>query len=245
MPKEEAQERLKLMSEKGYPEGMFWFYSNALAADMGLPAAHLMNEKFREFLIAALKAKDIKFLFLDNLASLTRGIDENSKKDWDPVNEWLLDLRFMGVGTQMFHHESKEGKQRGHSAKEDHIDIAIRLKRPANYTPEDGCKFIAQFDKSRSLKTEQLPLIADTLFQCTEDEYGEFTWTYGNVRQGTKIEILKLLDKGNSQTEVAEELKINKSHVSRVRKQAIEEGYLMKENKLTQVGFNFVGGQQD
>ena len=43
--------------------------------------------------------KKIKLWVIDNLASLAAGLDENKKRDWDPVNQFLLELRFAGIST--------------------------------------------------------------------------------------------------------------------------------------------------
>ncbi len=43
----------------------------------------------------------IKLWVVDNLASVAGGLDENSRQDWDPVNQWLLELRFAGITTMI------------------------------------------------------------------------------------------------------------------------------------------------
>jgi putative DNA primase/helicase len=173
---------------------------------------------------------------VDNLASLTPNIDENIKKDWDPINAWLLELRFAGIATVMLHHTNKEGGQRGTSAREDNIDITILLKHPPDYTPEDGARFIAHFMKSRFVDTHELPLIADTVFHLVEDDKGRLTWTWGNVKQEIRMEVLKLMDEGHRQTDVANILGITRGYVSQIVKSATKEGLLTPKGKLTQSG---------
>jgi len=51
----------------------------------------------KEFLLS----NRIRLWVVDNLASLSSGSDENSKQEWDPINTWLLDLRF-AVSRQFF-----------------------------------------------------------------------------------------------------------------------------------------------
>jgi putative DNA primase/helicase len=77
--------------------------------------------------------RGVKLWAVDNIASLASGIDENAKKEWDPINSWLLDLRFAGITTLLLHHTNKEGGQRGTSAREDNIDTSLILKQPADY----------------------------------------------------------------------------------------------------------------
>jgi hypothetical protein len=185
---------------------------------------------------AILAARHVKLFVIDNIASLAPGLDENKKQDWDPVNQWLVELRFAGISTLMLHHESKEGKQRGTAAREDNLDYSIRLKTPPDYVPEDGCRFIVHFAKAR-VRTSDLKLIEDREFKLTADESGCTVWTHQTVRAQNKFEVLKLLDEGISQIDVAKTLGLTKGRVSQIRNQAIKDGHLTAKNKLTQDGF--------
>jgi len=55
---------------------------------------------------------------------------------------------------------------------------------------------------------------------------------------------LILLDEGVSQTDVANNLSIHKGTVSKIRKQAIKDGLLTQNNKLTQSGFTAVNREE-
>ena len=69
-----------------------------------------------------LLTRKVKLWVVDNLASLASGLDENKKQDWDPINSWLLELRFAGISTIMLHHMTiKTG------AKEEHQQERITL----------------------------------------------------------------------------------------------------------------------
>jgi hypothetical protein len=212
-----------------------FLYSDAYANRLGLPRAHLGNESWRTKIKSILTARKIKLLVLDNIASLASGIDENKKQDWDPVNQWLLELRFAGISTIMLHHESKEGKQRGTAAREDNLDTSIRLKMPSDYVPEDGCRFIVHFAKGR-IRTADLPLIVDTEFALQADEHGQQTWVHQSVKAQNKIAVLSLLGEGQTQTDVAASLGLSKGRVCQIRNQAIKDGLLTSKNKLTQSG---------
>jgi putative DNA primase/helicase len=167
-------------------------------------------------------------------------LDENVKKDWDPINQWLLELRFAGISTIVLHHMNKDGGQRGTSAREDNIDISISLKTPHDYTPEDGARFILHFSKSR-VATKDLPLIGDIQFKLTEGD-GQLIWTWGNVKGERKREILKMLDENLDYKTITETLDISKGYITKVKKQAIEDGHLSKTGKLTQDGFIAISG---
>jgi len=241
MPREDLIERssaLGLTSERQNP---FYIYSDAHSNQLGLPRAHLAKESWRQKMKQILITRKVKLWAIDNLASLAAGLDENKKQDWDPINSWLLELRFAGISTIILHHVNKEGGQRGTSAREDNIDTSIMLKSPHNYTPEDGAKFIVHFSKAR-VQTSKLNLISDTEFKLTQDEDGKYVWTYGNLKQERKQEIIKMIDEGFDQKSIVEALGITKGYVSRIKNQAVKDGLLTAKNKLTPSGFDYISG---
>ena len=242
MPAQDVKERLNDLNPNQDRKQPLYVYSDAYANTLGLPRANLLAETWRTTMKRILTTRGVKLWVVDNLASLTGGIDENSKKDWDPINTWLLELRFAGIATMLLHHTNKSGGQRGTSAREDNIDTSIMLKRPFDYVPEDGARFIVSFQKTR-VGTKDLGLIGDTQFHLTQNETGQFTWSWGNVRRETKVETLKLIDEGAKNQDIVEALGISKGRVSQIRKSAVNEGILSKKGKLTQTGFTEVYGE--
>lgn len=239
MPTSDLKDRMtQLGIDSDRPEPLY-IYSDALANQWGIPRAHLANESWRTKMESILKAKHIKLWVVDNLASLASGLEENSKKDWDPINQWLLNLRFQGISTVMLHHVSKEGDQRGTSAREDNLDISIILKTPHDYTPEDGARFVCHFSKAR-VATKDLGLIGDTEFKMVEKD-GLAEWTFSGTRKKNKVEILRNLSEGISQKEIAEELGISRGQVSKIRTWLIKEEHLTPKGGLTAKGERFLG----
>jgi putative DNA primase/helicase len=208
-----------------------YIYSGAYSSQLGLPRANLLDSKWQKAMMQYLLDNNIKLWVADNIGSLAPGINENVKEDYDPINQWLLDLRFSGISTILLHHTGKEGDQRGTSAREDNIDTSIILKQPGDYTAEDGCRFIMKFKKNRVVSGDQF-LLADLEFT-----YERGKWSFDNVKNKARDEILKLLDEGYKQKDIAQELNIDPGYVSRIRKKAIQEGHLAKNNKLTPTGF--------
>ena len=237
MPAQDVRDRLKDLNPDQDRKQPLYVYSDAYANTLGLPRANLLAETWRTTMKRILTTRGVKLWVVDNLASLAGGIDENSKKDWDPINTWLLELRFAGIATILLHHTNKGGGQRGTSAREDNIDTTIMLKRPFDYVPEDGAKFIVNFQKAR-VATKDLILISDTQFQLTQDETGQLTWTWGNVRRETKMEVLRMFDEGMNNQTVVDTLGLSKGYVSKIKKSAINEGLLSMTGKLTQTGFD-------
>lgn len=244
MPVQDLMERLQTLNPSSRRTKVpFYVISDHWCISKGYKKSNLMSEEWRDEMRELLITKGVKFFVVDNIASLASGLDENSKQDWDPINSWLLDLRFIGVTTFLLHHTSKTGDQRGTSAREDNIDTSIRLIRPPGYTKEDGCKFILSFMKAR-VRTRYLSQITDLQFQHDEDKHGRAQWTWAGVKGESKKEILRRLNEGNSQAEVSRDLGIDKSYVSRVRKWAIEEGFLTSKNRFTQTGLLHVLGER-
>ena len=236
MPASDIIERanaLNLHSDRPNP---LYIYSDALANSFGLSRAHLANENWRTKMKSILMTKKVKLWVIDNLASLASGLDENLKKDWDPINSWLLELRFAGITTAMLHHVNKLGSQRGTSAREDNLDISLILKTPHDYTPEDGARFIVHFTKAR-IATKDLQLISDVEFRLIQDELGRYLWTCGNIKRERKREILKMLGDGMDYNAIKDNLDISKGYITKVKKQAVKDGLLTANGSLTQSGF--------
>jgi putative DNA primase/helicase len=157
------------------------------------------------------------------------------------VNQWFLELRFAGITTIFLHHANKDGGQRGTSGREDNIDISILLDWPKGYVTGDGCKFVAKFKKAR-LEQKHLHLITDTEFALEVDHEEDYFWTFRNLKAENRKTILEMLDQDMAQKDIAEALGIGAGYVSRVRSQAVKDGHLAPNGKLTQSGFVFIHG---
>jgi hypothetical protein len=246
MTVQDIQERLCQLDHTSDRKSPLYIYSDAYASHLGMPRAHLAKEDWRTKMKQILLAKGVKVWVVDNLASLTAGIDENSKKDWDPINAWLLELRFAGIATVMLHHTGKGGAQRGTSAREDNVDVSILLKRPSNYKPLDGARFDVKFEKAR-VRTRYLPSLADVEFRLTEDEQGRGVWVSKSAKGKTnKVKVIKMLHEGSDYDAIKEETGLSKGRISQIKKDAEEKGWLDKKGKLTEDGLRFVyGGEED
>lgn len=182
-----------------------------------------------------LTARHVRFFVIDNIASLAGGIDENAKRDWDPVNTWLIDLRFSGITTMMLHHTNKDGGQRGTSAREDNIDMSIMLKQPANYLPENGADFILSFSKAR-IAYEDLPALQETRFTLGRGENGRMCWKWASVKAELKDEVLRMIDGGLPYEDIASALSISKGRISQIKADAVKRGIMTPKGKLIDDG---------
>lgn len=216
---QDDQERINYLRLYKYRKAPFYFYSDSYASQLGFPRARLTDSEWQHKIKSFSLENNIKLVVFDNIASLCPGIDENSKQDWDPINQYLLELRFTGISSLLLHHTGKSGEQRGTSAREDNADVSIRLDKPVGYLPEDGAHFVIHFMKAR-IPNRDLNLIADTEFKLIQNQDGFYEWSTANVRQNNKDAIVSMIADGVSQKDIAESLGVSKGYVSRVKKEA-------------------------
>jgi putative DNA primase/helicase len=133
--------------------------STASVASQYRQQISITDEQWRETIYDYLAKNDqYQLLILDNLSSLAGGLDENDKKQWDPINEWMLSLRHLGVAIIFVHHAGKGGQQRGTSGREDNVDNIIKLKSgwiDGDYDPSAICIEV-RFTKARNIESSEI-----------------------------------------------------------------------------------------
>src|SRR5260370_4423974 len=92
---------------------------------------------------------DADFILLDNISTLCPGAQENDADGRVVRHAWILLLRRQGKSVLLIHNDGKGGQQRGTSKKEDVLDTVISLRRPPDYTADQGCRLEVRFTKSR------------------------------------------------------------------------------------------------
>ena len=231
----DIQERLRLLrTEEDLRKAPLLIYSDSYANSLGIKRANLLSPQWRKDFKTLLIDKGIHLVGLDNISSLAPGIEENKKEPWDPINQWLIDLRFNNISTIFFHHTNKEGSQRGTSGREDNIDISIILHRPHDYRTEDGARFILKFKKNR-MSVKDWGLIQDYEFRLTEVN-GHVQWAWSSAKKKNQIEIIRMIDEGMKQEDIANVLGVTKGFVSQIKTKAIKDGHLDSHGKLTLEG---------
>ncbi|MBN2319300.1 MAG: AAA family ATPase [Acidobacteria bacterium] len=242
------QERVKEL-EKAYgpmsKKRPLWLLSASHFANQYDGASiNITSADWRDTLYDCIKAQRNKYrvLILDNLSALTPGIDENPKLDWDPINQWLLKLRHLGITVIFMHHTGKSGDQRGTSGREDAVDCVLKLTRPAGWTEECGAFFKISFNKARHLKGDQQKSFCLEIVENPDGEgliwrEREETATRGKTdREG----IIADLVRGLSGKDIASKWECSDPYISKVKRQAISDGYLNKNGKPTQEGRELV-----
>lgn len=166
--------------------------------------------------------EDAELIIVDNLSSLVRsGGRENDAESWLSVAEWALQQRQAGRSVLFIHHSGKNGAQRGTSKREDLLDVVITLKRPTDYDPAQGARFEIHFEKARHLAGEEVDPIEATL---TTDMSGKHVWAWRKVTETTFDRVVDLLNEGLTRAEVADELGINRSTVTKASRKAEAQG---------------------
>ncbi|MFC1789036.1 AAA family ATPase [Thermodesulfobacteriota bacterium] len=96
------QERVKILSsalgEEDLRNPLVLLSAHRYVKDHSKSEISLTADEFRDTIFNILNEREeIKVMILDNLSALATGIDENLKKEWDPINQWLISLRHLGV----------------------------------------------------------------------------------------------------------------------------------------------------
>ncbi len=151
-------------------------------------------------------------IVVDNISTLVRGGKENESESWLPAQEWALQQRAEGRSVLWIHHSGKGGKQRGTSRREDVLDTSISLKRPPDYDPSKGAVFEIHFDKSRGFTGDDAQPIEASM---EVDHRGRQAWSWRSLERSTYDRCCDLANSGLKNHEIAMELGINKSNISR------------------------------
>jgi len=162
-------------------------------------------------------------IVIDNIATLCRTGKENEGESWLAIQEWALGLRARGKSVLFIHHTGKGGQQRGTSRREDVLDTVISLSAPPDYNPEEGAKFQVKFTKSRGFYGEEAAPLEVSLIT---DMDGSQLWVYSSLQESTLTRVVTLANDGLSQTEIATELKVNRSTVCRHFNRAKTDGLI-------------------
>jgi putative DNA primase/helicase len=163
---------------------------------------------------------DAEVLVADNMSTLVRSGKENEAEGWLPVQNWVLRHRRAGRAIILLHHAGKGGAQRGTSRREDVLDSVISLRRPSDYSPEQGARFEVHFEKTRGFYGDE----AQPFEAKYEVRDGAAVWMRTEIVDAERARVVAALRDGMSIREAADELGIHKSKVERLRRKAIEAG---------------------
>jgi putative DNA primase/helicase len=161
-------------------------------------------------------------LFADNISTLVRSGKENEAEGWLPIQSWALRHRRQGRAVILLHHAGKGGAQRGTSKREDILDAVISLRHPADYSPDQGARFELHFEKCRGFYGDG----AQPFEARYEDRDGAAMWTRTQIVDAERARVVAAIKNGLSVRDAAEELKMSKSKVDRLKRRAMQLGEL-------------------
>lgn len=165
---------------------------------------------------------DTALIVVDNLSSLVRwGGSENDAESWLAVSEWALLHRAAGRAILFVHHAGKSGQQRGTSKREDLLDLVLALRHPSDYDPSQGARFELHYEKARGLYGADVDPFEARLITGPD---GAQTWETRPLENSTYERAIDLHGLGLSMTDIARELEVHKSTISRALQRAQHEG---------------------
>lgn len=220
MPAAAMQERLAQIiksSDKEPPPGYFNLINLDEQGVNGIPDLATVEGQalFEEHI------KNVKLIIVDNISTLCRNGAENKSDDWMPVQQWALRMRSEGRTVLFIHHAGKNGQQRGTSKREDVLDTVISLTRPADYESKQGARFVVNFEKARGIMGDAVEPIEVQLIMQPD---GRESWSVLTLEESTYDKVVSMINDGMSQSDIASELGLNKSSVSRHVKKARANG---------------------
>jgi putative DNA primase/helicase len=165
---------------------------------------------------------DAEAVFVDNISTLVRSGKENEAEGWLPMQSWVLRHRRAGRGVVLLHHAGKAGAQRGTSRREDVLDTVMSLRRPADYSPDQGARFEVHFEKTRGFHGRD----AQPFEARYEVRDGAALWTRTEIVDAERARVVAAINEGLSIREAAEVLGIHRSKVERLLRKAREAGEL-------------------
>ena len=149
----------------------------------------------------------VALLVIDNLSTLATAGRDNDAESWTPVQEWLLALRRRGISVLLIHHAGKGGQQRGTSRREDVLDTVIALRRPSDYSPQEGARCEVHLEKARGVYGDDAKP-----FEAKLENIGDgTTWTTRDLEDAEMARVVALLHDGLTIRDIADELGISKS----------------------------------
>jgi putative DNA primase/helicase len=172
-------------------------------------------------------------LILDNLSTLCTTGSETASDAWVPMQNWLLKLRRRGISVLLIHHAGVNGRQRGTSRREDALDTVIALRRPEDYSPEQGARFEIHFEKLRNrVEGAGAEPFEASLESFVADKRDGIRWSSGELVSPVLKRAAALFAEALTVREVAATLRISKSEAGRLRVRALNDGLLVDQTSV-------------
>jgi AAA domain-containing protein/Homeodomain-like domain-containing protein len=219
MSRNDLQARMRMLERgrKSKLKDQIWFVTPEDQAgacpDLSVPAWHSHLEPH---------VSKANLIIVDNISTLCRTGSENDAESWGVAQDWAIQQKSAGRSVLFIHHAGKGGAQRGTSKREDVMDTVIALKRPNDYQAKQGARFEVHFEKSRGFSGDE----AEPFVVQLAEQNDQLVWESDSLEETSFQKAIEMLKLGMNQKDIAEELQVNKSTVSRYVNRAKQEGLL-------------------
>lgn len=206
MPIQEMQKRMQDITLAKTEDTKVKF----LTADINPDIPFNLNDCAFQQAIDKTLDENTKLIIIDNISTLCAShFKEDTADSWQIIQQWCLKMRTRGYSLLFIHHAGKSGKQRGTSKREDIMDTVISLRNPENHSASDGVNLELNFEKNRRFYGQDAASLAIS--------FKDNKWQHSPITS-TQEQVHNLLAQGKKQSDIAQELNINKSSVSRYAK---------------------------
>ena len=221
MPARALQDRINILAASGstMPSGDYFRFLAMDMQELGT-SCNLANPEDQKAVEAELKGAEL--VVFDNLSTLVSAGRENDAESWDAMQAWLLHLRRRGVSVLMIHHAGRGENARGTSKREDVLDTVIPLKRPEDYVATEGARFEVHLTKARGIFGQD----AEPFEAKLETLDGRAEWTMRGIQDQEVEQVLDMSKSRMSVRDIALELSVSKSKVSRIQAALKSDGRL-------------------
>ncbi|SKA99837.1 AAA domain-containing protein [Prosthecobacter debontii] len=226
MPLELTQQRTRLL---GLGERVQYLHHETLFEALGC-SLNIGLEEHREALTSLIVSHGFQCVILDNLSALASGVDENKGSDYEPIGQWLLELRRRKITVIVIHHAGRNGFMRGHSKREDACSWILEL-RNAKTDAEPGAKFTTHFAKPSRNTGQPIP---DLLWHFTTSDEGLAHIDCQLAITSEYEQFIQHVNEGvEKQVDIAELMGKPKGTISKWAAKALEQGLISgSKNKL-------------
>ena len=132
--------------------------------------------------------------------------------------ELAVGLRRKGVAVLLVHHAGTNGRQRGTSRREDALDTVIALRRPEDYSPEQGARFEVHFEKLRNrVDADSAVPFEATIESFPDGSIDGLRWSVRDLRPPMLEQAAALFQDGLTVRQVATALRVSKTEAWRLR----------------------------
>jgi putative DNA primase/helicase len=155
---------------------------------------------------------DAEVLVLDNMSTLCHSGVENDAESWGTMQQWLVALRRADKAVLLVHHTGKpkrkdgRGDQRGTSKREDILNASLLLFKKL----DEWGRFTVEFTKTRGFRSP------DEFVVLIEHDKEAGVCRLVREPQDMADTIAEMLGEGWLQKDIATELDISESKVSRI-----------------------------